>query len=77
MEIVKKYTNKDITVIWKPTICIHSAKCFKNLPNVFEPRRVPWIIMDNASTELIIDTINKCPSGAISYIYNSDVNKED
>jgi uncharacterized Fe-S cluster protein YjdI len=64
------YSNKDITIIWKPNMCIHSGKCFMGLPKVFDPRRKPWIEIDNATTEEIVAQIKKCPSGALSYIIN-------
>ncbi|MGB4842979.1 MAG: (4Fe-4S)-binding protein [Ferruginibacter sp.] len=60
------YSNGEITVVWKPGICIHSGICFKGLAPVFDPRRKPWIIMDNATTEQIIEQVKKCPSGALS-----------
>ncbi|UEG51169.1 (4Fe-4S)-binding protein [Ferruginibacter lapsinanis] len=63
-----KYTNGEITVLWQPDICIHSAICFKGLAEVFDPRRKPWIDMNQADTERIIDQVKKCPSGAISII---------
>ena len=61
-----KYTNGEITVIWKPEACIHSGICFKGLALVFDPRRKPWIEMDKATTEQIIEQVKKCPSGALS-----------
>lgn len=61
-----KYTNGDITVLWKPNVCIHSGICFKGLAEVFDPRRRPWIDMSRAETERIIEQVKKCPSGAIS-----------
>ncbi len=71
MSITKHYyKNKDITVLWQPTLCIHSAICFKGLPGVFDPRRRPWIEMDQASTEQIIEQVKKCPSGALSFTFN-------
>jgi len=73
----KKYTNGEITVYWKPDICIHSAKCFRALPEVFDPRRRPWIIAINSTTDKIIETVNNCPSGAISFKYNSELEKEN
>jgi len=72
----KKYTNGEVTVFWKPDICIHSAKCFKALPEVFDPRRRPWIIAENSTTDKIIETVNNCPSGAISWKYNVDLEKD-
>ncbi|TDY67172.1 divergent 4Fe-4S mono-cluster protein [Leptospira meyeri] len=40
-EIIKKYSNEDITVVWKPNVCIHSTICFKGLPGVFDRKRKP------------------------------------
>lgn len=70
-EITKKYTNGEITVTWKPGMCIHSAVCFKGLPEVFDPRRKPWIEMDQSSTEKIMEQIKRCPSGALSFELNN------
>jgi uncharacterized Fe-S cluster protein YjdI len=60
------YSNGEITVVWKPGICIHSAICFKGLAGVFDPRRKPWIDMSKAETAQIIEQVKKCPSGALS-----------
>ncbi len=62
----KEYTNGEITVVWQPGLCIHSAVCFHSLPKVFRPRDRPWIEMGNADTESIRNTVNGCPSGALS-----------
>ena len=68
--ITKTYTNGDITIVWKPSLCIHSTICWKGadgLIDVFNPRERPWIKPYEATTERIIAQINKCPSGALSY----------
>ncbi len=65
-----KYSNDEITVIWKPNVCIHSKLCWTNLREVFDPFVKPWIKMDGATTERIIEQINKCPSGALSFEKN-------
>ncbi len=66
-EIVKKYSNGEVTVVWRPGMCIHSAICFKGLSEVFDPRRRPWITLEQSTTDKIIEQIKKCPSGALSY----------
>ncbi|MEP7373472.1 MAG: (4Fe-4S)-binding protein [Chitinophagaceae bacterium] len=66
------YTNDEVTVVWKPKVCIHSTLCWKGLVEVFNPRRRPWIKIDGASTEKIIEQVRKCPSGALSYFLNAD-----
>lgn len=64
---MKEYSNDDITVCWDPDKCIHSRNCVKGLPQVFDKSQRPWINMQGASSEEIMKTIDKCPSGALSY----------
>jgi uncharacterized Fe-S cluster protein YjdI len=66
------YSNKEITVVWKPKTCIHSSVCWKGLLEVFNPKERPWINVDGATTERIIEQVKKCPSGALSYFLNAD-----
>ncbi len=68
----KKYTNGEITVVWKPDICQHSTLCWRNLLAVFNPREHPWINMDGADTETIIAQVDKCPSRALTWFRNTD-----
>ncbi|MBC7872810.1 MAG: (4Fe-4S)-binding protein [Ferruginibacter sp.] len=67
-----KYSNNDVTVVWKPKLCIHSTICWKGLLEVFNPKEKPWIKMGGATTEKIIDQVKKCPSGALSYYLNEE-----
>lgn len=76
MENAIKYTNGEVTVVWKPTLCIHSENCVHGLPEVFKPKEKPWIQTENSSTEKIIKTIGNCPSGALSYFMNATGNVE-
>ncbi|MCX6318853.1 MAG: (4Fe-4S)-binding protein [Bacteroidetes bacterium] len=68
-----KYSNGEVTVIWKPNVCIHSTLCWKGLLEVFNPQERPWIKMEGATTERIIEQVRKCPSGALSYMLNKDL----
>jgi uncharacterized Fe-S cluster protein YjdI len=67
-----KYSNGEITIIWQPQICIHSGVCARGLIEVFDPHRKPWIDMSTSDTETIKAQIQKCPSGALSYIEIED-----
>ena len=69
-----KYSNNEVTVVWKPNICIHSTLCWKGLIKVFNPKEKPWIKMNGATTEKIIEQVKKCPSGALSYFMNEVTN---
>jgi putative redox protein len=66
-----KYSNDEITVLWKPDVCKHSGRCVTQLPGVFNLQTHPWINMQGASTEEIIAQVNKCPTGAISILRNT------
>jgi uncharacterized Fe-S cluster protein YjdI len=66
-KIVKRYSNGEVTVIWKPDLCIHSTICFRELPDVFKPYHRPWIDPNGASTQQIIDTVSRCPTQALTY----------
>ncbi len=68
----KKYSNDEITVLWQPKKCTHSANCVKSLRPVFDPKRQPWIELDNGTTEEIIETVKNCPSGALSFNFNAE-----
>jgi uncharacterized Fe-S cluster protein YjdI len=76
MKKTLKYSNDDITVVWKPELCQHSSFCWKGLIQVFNPQNKPWININGATTERIIDQVKKCPSGALSYLMN-EMKKED
>lgn len=71
-DITKKYTNGEVTIVWKPNQCIHSTICFKGLGQVFDPRRRPWVTPEQATTQQIVEQIKKCPSGALSYYMNTE-----
>lgn len=74
-EITKKYSNGEVTIVWKPSVCIHSAICWRGeqgLPEVFNPAGKPWIKPEGADTKRIIEQVKKCPSGALSYLMNTE-----
>lgn len=66
-QIRKEYSNGDLTVIWKPSLCIHAKECVHRLPEVYDPDKRPWITPENASAEALKKQIDACPSGALSY----------
>ena len=62
----KEYSSDEVTVVWQPGLCIHSAECVHGLEKVFDPNRKPWIDLSQASAESIVEQVKKCPSGALS-----------
>jgi uncharacterized Fe-S cluster protein YjdI len=63
-----KYSNGEVTVVWQPHICIHSGVCARGLGEVFNPHRKPWVDLSLSETDIIKTQIEKCPSGALTYI---------
>ena len=49
-EIIKNYSNGEITVVWQPSKCSHSKKCFHDLPEVFDPGKRPWVNIEGSDT---------------------------
>lgn len=69
-KIVKKYSNGEVTVVWEPSKCIHAGNCVRGLPEVFDAKSKPWINIEGADTQSIINQVKDCPSGALSILGN-------
>ncbi len=57
----KTYTNGEITVIWKPRVCIHSGKCVQGLGPVFNVNARPWINMQGSGSDSMVKQVEQCP----------------
>jgi uncharacterized Fe-S cluster protein YjdI len=78
--IIKKYSNGEVTVVWQPSLCIHSRICFEKatgLPEVFNPKLKPWIDIYAADTDQIIAQVKKCPTEALTCFLNDLENSAD
>ncbi|WPP52263.1 (4Fe-4S)-binding protein [Catalinimonas niigatensis] len=64
-EIIKTYTNGEITVVWDAAKCRHTGICLAGLPRVFNLKQKPWIDMSAADTASIEKQVSLCPSGAL------------
>lgn len=67
-ESVKEFSNGEITVFWQAEKCIHSANCLIGLPDVFNPKKKPWINIHASNSKDIMKTIDTCPSRALTYL---------
>ncbi len=76
-DITKEYSNDDLTIVWQPKKCIHSEKCWRGLSEVFRYGKKPWVDPNGADSKTIVNQIDQCPSGALSYkLKNQSLNKE-
>jgi Uncharacterized conserved protein len=69
-EVIREYSNGEITIVWRPAKCFHASFCWKELPEVFDPQKRPWTNPRGASSEQIVKQVKCCPSGALSYYKN-------
>ncbi|GAA4243063.1 (4Fe-4S)-binding protein [Winogradskyella psychrotolerans] len=64
------FSNAEITVTYKPRCCANAGICARQLSDVFRNSVIPWIDLEGAQTDAIINQIKKCPSGALKYYLN-------
>ncbi|WP_178984589.1 (4Fe-4S)-binding protein [Winogradskyella helgolandensis] len=64
------FSNNKITVTYAPRCCTNAGFCAKQLSNVFRSSVIPWINLEGEQTDVIINQIKKCPSGALKYHLN-------
>jgi len=65
------YKGRDITIVFDRYLCMGAGYCGE-LEAVFGTHEEPKYEPDAAPVEDIIDTIKKCPSGALSYIIRNE-----
>lgn len=61
------YETAEITVTFEPDLCIHSGRCVRGLPTVFDVGRKHWVRPELASRAEVEAQIGKCPSGALKW----------
>ena len=68
----KTYESDGISVLYDPRLCIHAAECVHRLPDVFDPKRRPWIDAGAAGPDAIARVVERCPSGALTYVLRDE-----
>jgi uncharacterized Fe-S cluster protein YjdI len=68
----RRYSNGEITVYWKPSACVHASYCYRELIEVFDPGRRPWVDINGSTTEKIIEVVNLCPTEALAWKWNDE-----
>ena len=66
-EVIKHYSNDEITVIWKPALCNHNGNCWRSLNAVFNPHKRPWVDIHAADSKTIVEVVEQCPTKALTW----------
>ncbi|GMR18279.1 MAG: CDGSH iron-sulfur domain-containing protein [Gammaproteobacteria bacterium] len=74
----EKYTfpGTKINVEWDGRLCIHIAECGHAKGELFVAGRQPWCQPDLVALEDVIDVVERCPSGALTYETSEKTIKE-
>ena len=67
-QVTREYRTEQITVEWRAERCIHSANCIRALPQVFDPRRRPWVDVEAGDADDIARAVLRCPTGALHFV---------
>jgi len=65
--VEREYRTNEIVVYWEPALCIHTARCLNALPEVFDVRRRPWVLVDAAPADAVARAVLGCPTGALRF----------
>ena len=65
--VQREYRTGQIVVYWEPQLCIHTARCLRGLPQVFDINRRPWIKVEAASADQIAEVVARCPTSALRF----------
>ncbi|MEO8587062.1 MAG: (4Fe-4S)-binding protein [Acidobacteriota bacterium] len=63
---VQRYLKAPLTVTFDPRVCTHSAVCVR-LYDVFDVSKKPWVNLDGAPAERVVEQVKRCPSGALQF----------
>lgn len=66
-DLTRVYETAEIAIDWRAGRCVHSAVCLQGLPAVFDVRRRPWVVPDQAAADAIAQVVSLCPSGALHF----------
>ena len=70
------YEYGDIAVFWDSEKCRHAKRCVTGSPKTFDFERRPWIDLTQAPTMEIWQTIDKCPTKALTRVYTHETTIE-
>jgi uncharacterized Fe-S cluster protein YjdI len=63
----RDYETDEFRVRWDSSRCLHTARCIRRAPDVFDSTRRPWVQLDGADPEDVADAVQRCPTGALTF----------
>ena len=64
---IHEFEGNELIVRWDQKRCIHAENCVHGSPEVFDPRRRPWIDPDRLAADQVERIVMNCPTGALHY----------
>lgn len=64
---LESYEGREVTIRDNRAVCCHAGVCTSELTTVWRSGGEPWIDPNGAAKDEIVQTIRRCPSGALSY----------
>lgn len=65
---IKKFGGESADVFWDERLCIHVGECGRAANALFEGGRTPWCQPDLVGIGEVVDVVERCPTGALTYI---------
>ncbi len=62
-----EYPGNEVNVQWDGRLCIHIGECGRAEGELFVGGRKPWCNPDLASQDEVVDVVQRCPTGALTY----------
>lgn len=66
-EDIDLYEGKQIDVSWDGRLCIHIGECGRAKGDLFVSGREPWCEPDVAILDEVIEIVERCPTGSLTY----------
>ncbi|MBW2376502.1 MAG: CDGSH iron-sulfur domain-containing protein [Deltaproteobacteria bacterium] len=65
---VFNYDGAQADVHWDERLCIHIGECGRAPNDLFVGGRQPWCQPDQVSPDEVAEVVNRCPTGALTYL---------
>jgi len=65
---IYKYEGEKVDVFWDQRLCIHIGECGRAQGELFVGGRDPWCRPDVTSVDEVVEIVDRCPSGALTYL---------